>query len=83
MSLPRFSGRYREHLRVALDAALALLGAFHGADALPADWRSALASCRPLEAREPAHHPRPPACWPVDAAILAERLLALGSERSH
>jgi ADP-ribosylglycohydrolase len=54
----------------------ALLGAVHGRDAVPAQWRSMVLSCRPLAPR--ARHPRPPAYWPVDVLEIAERLLLLG-----
>jgi ADP-ribosyl-[dinitrogen reductase] hydrolase len=56
----------------------ALLGAVHGAGHLPARWRLALLSCRPLEGLPGVEKPRPPACWPVDAEVLAERLLVAG-----
>ena len=56
----------------------ALLGAVHGRDALPAQWRSMVLSCRPLEPR--AERPRPPSCWPVDVYEIAERLLLAGSK---
>ena len=54
----------------------ALLGAVHGREAVPAQWRSMILSCRPVPPR--AHRPRPCACWPVDALEIAERLLLLG-----
>jgi ADP-ribosylglycohydrolase len=54
----------------------ALLGAVHGREAVPAQWRSMILSCRPVPPR--AHRPRPRACWPVDALEIAERLLLLG-----
>jgi ADP-ribosylglycohydrolase len=51
----------------------ALMGAVHGREAVPREWRSLVLSCRshPLRAR----HPRPRAFWPVDLYELAERLL--------
>ncbi len=54
----------------------ALLGAVHGREAVPREWRSLVLSCRshPLRAR----HPRPRAFWPVDLYELAERLLLAG-----
>jgi ADP-ribosyl-[dinitrogen reductase] hydrolase len=54
----------------------ALLGAVHGREAVPPQWRSMVLSCRahPLRAR----HPRPRAFWPVDLYELAERLLLAG-----
>jgi ADP-ribosylglycohydrolase len=56
----------------------ALLGAVHGRDAVPAQWRSMVLSCRALAPR--AHHPRPRAYWPVDVLETAERLLLAGEE---
>ncbi len=53
----------------------ALLGAVHGLDALPARWCLRLMACRPLTGMPDVDHPRPRACWPVDALVLAERLL--------
>jgi ADP-ribosylglycohydrolase len=55
----------------------ALLGAVHGREAVPRQWRSMLLSCRPHRAR--ARRPRPPFFWPVDALELAERLLLAGA----
>ncbi len=56
----------------------ALLGAVHGRAAVPADWRRAVLSCRPVaEAR--AAHCRPVELWPVDALEIAEELLALSA----
>ncbi len=54
----------------------ALLGAVHGREAIPAQWRSMVLSCRPMPPR--AQEPRPRAYWPVDAMELAERLLLCG-----
>jgi len=54
----------------------ALLGAVHGREAVPAQWRQAVLSCRAHVLR--ARHPRPMAYWPVDALELAERLLLAG-----
>ena len=55
----------------------ALLGAVHGRDAVPAQWRRMILSCRPLS--RCAKRPRPREYWPVDALELAERLLLAGS----
>jgi ADP-ribosylglycohydrolase/fructose-1,6-bisphosphatase/inositol monophosphatase family enzyme len=55
----------------------ALLGAVHGRDAVPARWRRAVLTCRPLAAVG-AKQARPPEFWPVDALILSEALLSLG-----
>jgi ADP-ribosylglycohydrolase/fructose-1,6-bisphosphatase/inositol monophosphatase family enzyme len=54
----------------------ALLGAVHGRDAVPAQWRRAILSCRPHELR--ARRPRPMAYWPAFALELSERLLVAG-----
>jgi ADP-ribosylglycohydrolase len=54
----------------------ALLGAVHGREAVPEQWRSMVLSCRPLPPR--ARRPRPRACWPVDVMEIAERLLLAG-----
>jgi ADP-ribosylglycohydrolase len=56
----------------------ALLGAVHGRDAIPARWRRAVLTCRPLR-EAGARQPRGEAFWPVDAPALAEALLALGA----
>jgi hypothetical protein len=56
----------------------ALLGAVHGRDAIPLQWRMAVLTCRPV-ALSGVHHPRPTACWPDDALTLAEALLALAT----
>jgi len=56
----------------------ALLGAVHGRDAIPAQWRRLVVTCRPVEGT-PTAHPRPRPYWPVDALTLAERLLVAGS----
>jgi ADP-ribosylglycohydrolase/fructose-1,6-bisphosphatase/inositol monophosphatase family enzyme len=54
----------------------ALLGAVHGAQALPVRWRSAVLSCVPVEGAPGVARPRPSSCWAVDALVLAERLVA-------
>ena len=54
----------------------ALLGAVHGREGLPRQWRSMVLSCHPVAGF--AQHPRPMACWPVDVFELAERLLLAG-----
>lgn len=51
----------------------ALLGAFHGRPAIPADWLRAVLTCRPL-AEVGASRVRRMDYWPVDALLLAERL---------
>ncbi len=53
----------------------ALLGACHGMDAVPAQWRERVLACRP-DADDPSvPHPRPPQYWPIDALQLADELL--------
>jgi ADP-ribosylglycohydrolase/fructose-1,6-bisphosphatase/inositol monophosphatase family enzyme len=54
----------------------ALLGAVHGREGLPAQWRSMILSCHPVPGV--AARPRPMAYWPIDAMELAERLLLAG-----
>jgi ADP-ribosylglycohydrolase/fructose-1,6-bisphosphatase/inositol monophosphatase family enzyme len=54
----------------------ALLGAVHGREAVPSQWRQAILSCRAHELR--AKRARPSSYWPVDALELAERLLVAG-----
>jgi ADP-ribosylglycohydrolase len=54
----------------------ALLGAVHGREGLPMQWRSMILSCHPVPGL--AAHPRPMAYWPVDVMELAERLLLAG-----
>ncbi len=51
-----------------------LLGAVHGRDAWPLQWRDRVLTCRPLP-QAGARRPRPFEYWPCDAAIVAERLL--------
>lgn len=53
----------------------ALLGAVHGREALPWIWRDRVLTCRPIEGLPGVGRPRPRALWPVDAMVLAERLL--------
>ena len=57
----------------------ALLGALHGAPAVPQQWREAVLTCRPSAGIAGVHRPRPRAFWPVDALILSERLAVAGS----
>ena len=59
----------------------ALLGAVHGADAVPAQWRECLAGCRPSADNPRTRHPRPEEYWPCDALELAERLLTARSRK--
>lgn len=53
----------------------ALLGSFHGIDAVPARWILPVLACRPL-AEAGALRPRPATYWPDDVLELAEALLA-------
>jgi ADP-ribosylglycohydrolase/fructose-1,6-bisphosphatase/inositol monophosphatase family enzyme len=55
----------------------ALLGAVHGREAVPPQWRRMILSCRPLP--RCARRPRPREYWPVDVFELAERLLLAGA----
>ena len=54
----------------------ALLGAVHGRDAVPMQWRSMILSCRPVAPY--ATRPRPARYWPTDVLEIAERLLIAG-----
>ncbi len=56
----------------------ALLGAVHGREAIPPQWRRLVLTCRPVPG-VPTAHPRPRPYWPVDALTLAEALLVAGS----
>lgn len=58
----------------------ALLGAVYGREAIPAQWRDRVLSCRPIAGLQGVRQPRPEAFWPVDAMYLAESLLVLGME---
>lgn len=53
----------------------ALLGALHGGRAIPAQWRQAVLTCRPLSGIAEIQCPRPRPFWPVDALRLAEQLV--------
>lgn len=54
----------------------ALLGAVHGREAVPPQWRRMVLSCRALGPA--ARRPRPHRYWPTDVLELAERLLLAG-----
>lgn len=56
----------------------ALLGAVHGRDAVPLRWQERILSCRPITGMPGVVHPRSEPYWPVDALMLAERLLLAG-----
>jgi ADP-ribosyl-[dinitrogen reductase] hydrolase len=53
----------------------ALLGAVHGRAAVPAQWQRIVLTCRPMPGWPGVKQPRPAIYWPIDALILAERLL--------
>jgi ADP-ribosylglycohydrolase len=55
----------------------ALLGAVFGRDAIPADWKRLVLSCR-SDSASGARRPRPWPFWPVDALNLAELLMLAG-----
>jgi ADP-ribosylglycohydrolase len=61
----------------------ALLGAVHGAGAIPAQWKERVLTCRPMQGRLGVHRPRMKDFWPVDALVLAERLLWLGNHQEQ
>jgi ADP-ribosylglycohydrolase len=56
----------------------ALLGAVHGRDAIPKQWAERVLSCRPIGSLPSVRQPRPAPYWPVDALVLAEKLLKAG-----
>jgi len=53
----------------------ALLGAIHGVEAVPVQWRDAVLTCRPSADIPGIRHPRPATYWPADALDLALALL--------
>lgn len=53
----------------------ALLGALHGAQAIPLRWREAILNCRPDD-QSRSQFPRPEIYWPCDIDRLAVRLLS-------
>ena len=54
----------------------ALMGAVHGLEAIPAQWKDAVLNSRPHEGQPDVFKPRPEVFWPTDALDLAERLLS-------
>ena len=67
----------------SLDVGQQLLLRRDGAEAIPLRWRNAVLSCRPLAGLPGVKRPRPTEYWPVDALVLAERLVApAGAPRS-
>lgn len=57
----------------------ALLGAVHGISAVPFQWLDRVLTCRPIHGAPGVETPRPREFWPVDALVLAERLLIAGT----
>lgn len=55
----------------------ALLGAVHGLEAIPGQWKEAILTCRPQKGLPRVHHPRPQIYWPDDVLGLAEKLVLL------
>ena len=53
----------------------ALLGAVYGVESIPRRWQEKILSCRPAAGAEGVRHPRPERYWPVDALVLAEKLV--------
>ncbi len=53
----------------------ALLGAVYGRNAVPGQWIESLLKCRPAAGQPNVRRPRPECFWPVDALVLAERLI--------
>jgi ADP-ribosyl-[dinitrogen reductase] hydrolase len=47
----------------------------HGREAIPAQWRRMVLTCRPMPGQPGVEQPRPAVYWPTDTLILAERLL--------
>jgi len=58
------------------------MGAVYGRDAIPVQWRRMVLSCRPMPGHPGVKQPRPAQYWPVDALLLAERLLG-GSDQTY
>jgi len=56
----------------------ALLGAMYGEEAVPAQWREAVLSCRAEAGHPGVRTPRPEIYWPVDALKLADAVLEAG-----
>ena len=53
----------------------ALMGAVHGREAIPAQWKEAVLNCRPHADRPQIFKPRPKIFWPIDTLDLAGRLI--------
>lgn len=54
----------------------ALLGAVHGLDAIPKQWRETVLNCKATSENPRCENPRPECFWAVDALELTEKLLA-------
>lgn len=52
----------------------AMLGAIHGVDEVPMQWRETVLACRPAAGSPGVERPRPPAYWPSDALEVAAAL---------
>src|SRR5919204_6847954 len=61
----------------------ALLGALHGARAVPAQWQRMVLTCRPRQNAPGVRQPRPPVFWPIDALQVAEQLLVAGARHAQ
>ncbi len=57
----------------------ALLGSVYGYAGIPDPWRDRVLTCRPIAGLSGVAKPRPRSFWPVDALIVAEQLLVVGS----
>jgi ADP-ribosyl-[dinitrogen reductase] hydrolase len=53
----------------------ALLGAIHGVDAIPEQWREAVLTCQPASDQGDVINPRPTMYWPTDALQIADALV--------
>jgi ADP-ribosylglycohydrolase len=53
----------------------ALLGAVYGRHEVPEQWQRMVLTCRPMPRWADVQQPRPAIYWPIDALVLAERLL--------
>lgn len=58
-----------------LHSGVPVLGAVHGREVVPAQWRRMVLSARPMPGYPHIDRPRPALFWPADALALAERLL--------
>ncbi len=58
----------------------ALMGAVYGRDSIPEQWQRMVLSCRPMPGHPGVKQPRAAVYWPVDALVIAERLLGRGDQ---